>query len=85
MPKGWVRGPQGQERPQAPGAQARRIMDIATGQIEERVEKPDILPPDDHSLDWMPAYGPGLPPPPRPAMARRARHVKAAKGRSTRT
>ena len=76
MPNGQARGPQGQKRPQKPGARARRVMEIATGQVEERVEKPDILGPGDDSLDWIPMYGPGLPPPPRPASARRARHAK---------
>lgn len=71
MPKGWVRGPQGQMRPLAPGARARHIMEIATGQREEHVEKP-ILPPPDPNAPEYPAYGPGLPLPPRPATARRA-------------
>lgn len=77
MPKGSARGPQGQERPQEPGACARRVMEIATGQIEERVEKPDILGPGEDDGGWM--FGPGLPPPPRPASARRARHAKTTR------
>lgn len=71
MPRGWVRGPQGQMRPLAPGACARVVMEIATGQREEHVEKPDIRGPDEPPTG--PMYGPGLPFPPRPASAMRAK------------
>ena len=74
MPRGWVRGPQGQLRPTDPGACAKLVMEIATGQVEERVEKPDIRGPDEPPTGSM--YGPGLPLPPRPASAMSRRRVK---------
>ena len=85
MPKGWVRGPQGQMRPLAPGARARMVMDILTGKIKEDVEKPDIAGPDEDDGSWFPIYGSGLPPPPRPVAARRAEHKKAAARRERRS
>ena len=72
MPKGWIRGPQGQLRPAHPGGAVVRTMKIALGEIEEVVEKPP-LPPGDGRLrealrrgEPVNAYGPGLPLPPRP-------------------
>ena len=73
MPKGWTTGPQGQLRPLAPGACARVVMEIATGQREEHVEKPD-LPPEDPNSPPPPLFGPGFDWPERPVSARRARH-----------
>ena len=73
MPKGWTRGPQGQKRPISTNERAVHVMKIATGEIEERVEKPplprEVLPTGvrngapDESSDPPPLYGPGLPPP----------------------
>ena len=74
MPRGWVRGPQGQVRPVDPRACAIHVAKIATGEIEEHVEKPDIPGPGEGPTG--PMYGPGLPFPPRPASAMTAREKK---------
>lgn len=42
MPRGWTRGPQGQMRPVSAGECAVHVMKIATGEIEERAEKPPL-------------------------------------------
>ena len=59
MPRHWVRGPQGQVRPTEPEACARMVMEIATGQRVEHVEKPDLPGPESPPTGRM--YGPGLP------------------------
>ena len=70
MPEGWIRGPQGQLRPTAAGARAKYIMELATRQRVENVEKPDISPNDPDAPEY-PIYGPGLPLPPRQGRSRR--------------
>lgn len=70
MPRGWTRGPQGQMRPISTGACAVHVMKIATGEIEEHVEKPPLegttgafFSESDDGPPPHPVYGPGLPPP----------------------
>lgn len=70
MPRGWTRGPQGQMRPVGVSACAVHVMKVATGEIEENVEKPPPFssrvmvarngsPP--APADQPPVYGSGAP------------------------
>ena len=67
MPKGWIRGPQGQMRPAHPGGAVVHTMRIGLGEVEEKVDKPPFSPA--RALrpgeEPPPVYGSGLPPPRR--------------------
>ena len=66
MPRGWIRGPQGQERPVSTSACAVHVMKIATGEIAENVKRPPLQADADTVRNGGPSplmYGPGLPPP----------------------
>lgn len=55
------RGPQGQWRPVSDVACATRVMKIATGEIEEKLEEPLPPLPESESEEDVPLLGSGLP------------------------